>query len=308
MRTSLSAALAVVTLSAVTVSPIQPAAAQTVAGKFDRSFTVSGPAELDVRTNSGSIGVRRGTAGSIHVRGEIRVSSRWRAEVTDAEIRGIEQNPPVTQSGNLVRIDRLEDGDRWRGVSISYEITVPENTTVRASTGSGSILVNGVTQAVTANTGSGSIRVENIGGEVDAHTGSGSIDADGVTGAFRAVTGSGSVTATLRQAEADVSSGSGEIRVTGVRGRVAARTGSGSIAIDGNPTADWVVRSSSGEVTVRLPSDARFELRARTGSGHISSDHPVTVNTTSRRSLEGQVRGGGPRVELSTSSGTISIR
>jgi DUF4097 and DUF4098 domain-containing protein YvlB len=287
----------------------RPASAQWgVAGTFDKSYTVSGSPELDVRTGSGSIVIRRGASGTVQIRGEIRVSNRWFGTTpSDADIKQLEQNPPITQTGNAIRVDRLPDEDKWRGVSISYEISVPETTAARASTGSGSVRANGVA-SLKANTGSGSVNVSDVRGEVDVHTGSGSVDANSVGGAFRADTGSGSIEATLRQSgPVSVETGSGSIRIEGVRGGLEARTGSGSVSLEGDPTADWMVSSSSGGVTVRVPSGAKFDLHARTSSGRITSDHPVTVRATDRRSLEGQVRGGGPRMDLRTSSGSIKI-
>jgi DUF4097 and DUF4098 domain-containing protein YvlB len=237
------------------------------------------------------------------------VGGRWLGGgAYDAEIRELEQRPPITQSGNVVRIDRLDDEPRWRNVSISYEIVAPEGTQVRAGTGSGGVRITGMSR-VRAETGSGSIHLSDVRGDVDAHTGSGGIDAENVSGAFRAETGSGSIEATLRNAgPVEVSTGSGSIRVAGIKGGLNAKTGSGTITLDGDPTADWIVHSSSGGVTVKLPSSAGFDLRAHTSSGRITSDHPVTVHSAERRSLEGQVRGGGPRVELRTSSGSIQIR
>lgn len=300
-------ALALVALATMAVTP---ASAQSrVAGTFDRSYTVSGSPALDVRTNSGSITVRRGGGDTIQVRGEIRVGARWfGGGASDEDVRDIERNPPITQSGSTIRIDRLGNDDRWRGLSITYDIVVPERTDVRASTGSGGVRISGV-RLVRATTGSGSIRLADIGGNVEANTGSGGIDAQNVAGAFSARTGSGSIEATLGQSgPVEVSTGSGGIRLDGVKGGLSARTGSGSVTVAGDPTADWVVTSSSGGVTVRLPSNARFDLRARTGSGRITSDHPVTVYATERRSLEGPVRGGGPKVDLRTSSGSIRIQ
>ena len=62
-------------------------------------------------------------------------------------------------------------------------------------------------------------------------------------------------------------------------------------------------------MAVTLPSDAAFDLRAETNSGSIESDHPITVRgRVSRRRLEGQVRGGGFRLEMMTGSGSIRIR
>jgi DUF4097 and DUF4098 domain-containing protein YvlB len=296
-------------IAAATLLVSTPAAAQLgVSATFDRSYTVGGNPDLDVRTSSGSVTVRRGSGTTIQVHGEIRVANRWFGSTTDADIKQVEQNPPITQTGNAIKIDRLPDEARWRGIAISYDIAVPESTKVQVSTGSGGVKVNGVA-SVRATTGSGSIHVSDIKGEVDAHTGSGGVDAQSVGGAFRGETGSGSIDATLRQSgPVNVETGSGSIRVEGVKGGVTARTGSGSITLEGDPTADWMVNTGSGGVTLRLPSTAKFDLHAHTGSGRITSDHPVTVHATERRSLEGQVRGGGPRLDLKTSSGSIKIQ
>jgi DUF4097 and DUF4098 domain-containing protein YvlB len=81
------------------------------------------------------------------------------------------------------------------------------------------------------------------------------------------------------------------------------------VAVDGEPTGTWDVTAASGNVTVRVPANAAFDLDARSSSGRIDSEHPITlVGDLSRRQLRGQVRGGGPRVDVSTSSGTIRIR
>jgi hypothetical protein len=62
-------------------------------------------------------------------------------------------------------------------------------------------------------------------------------------------------------------------------------------------------------VTLGLPADASFDLDAHAGSGGIESAHPVTVvGSLEKRTMRGKVRGGGPLVEVRTSSGSIRIR
>jgi len=64
--------------------------------------------------------------------------------------------------------------------------------------------------------------------------------------------------------------------------------------------------ASSGSVTVDLPDDDAFDVFARTRSGRIDSTHPVAVvGRIDRRTLEGRVRGGGARIEVSSGSGNI---
>ena len=72
---------------------------------------------------------------------------------------------------------------------------------------------------------------------------------------------------------------------------------------------DWSLEASSGGITVELPPEASFELDARTGSGSIDTERPLTVTgRVSRKSLRGSVGSGGPRLEVETSSGSIVIR
>jgi Putative adhesin len=241
-------------------------------GSFERTFHVGGSVDLDVETHAGAIAVHAGDASSVKIHATLRPNHNSAAADTDQAIRAVESNPPVIQAGNTIRITRIADEELRRKISISYEITMPAAGKLRARTGSGRLSVQGIQGPVDASSGSGSIALESIGGKVDVHTGSGSIRAKSVTGPSVLRTGSGSVT--LDQTTA---------------GAVKASTGSGS-------------------VTIRLPNSGGFDLHARTGSGRVYLDQPNTI-TGDRKNHEfkGQVRGGGPLVEVTTGSGSIRV-
>jgi len=106
-----------------------------------------------------------------------------------------------------------------------------------------------------------------------------------------------------------VSAASGGLTLTGVNGAASVNSASGSITIDGRPSGPWSLHSSSGGVSVIVPPDAAFDLDARSSSGSISSAHPVTMTgEIDKRRMIGKVRGGGPLVKISTSSGSIRIK
>lgn len=301
-------------------------------GSFDRTLKVAGTVDLTVSTGSGSITVRPGDASTVHVSAKIRVNEG--SHVTESEakekVAKIEANPPVEQEGNTIRIGEIRDEDLRRNVSISYEISTPADTHLKASTGSGSETLDGVKGPVEATTGSGSLHISHIGGELHATTGSGSITLDGVQGSVRASTGSGSIRADgiaggltartgsggieLAQSapgDVDVETGSGTISLRGVHGRIRAHAGSGSITAEGAPTGDWNLHTASGTVTVRLPAEAAFNLEASSGSGNIevSPTHELTVSGIigGRHELHGKAHGGGPVISASTSSGSIRV-
>lgn len=320
------ALVAVLALSASATSWARDTAAE---GSFDRTLKVTGAVEMEVATGAGSISLRTGDTSTVQIHAKIRVNTDWRVDRMEAEekVRRLESHPPIVQDGNTIRIGRIDDEELRRNVSISYEIVTPVETRLRSETGSGSQTIEGIRGPLDASTGSGSLKISSIGAAVNASTGSGSIELNGVQGSVHASTGSGhihgcgiagGVTAhtgsggvELEQTAAgndEIETGSGSIEVRGVRGGLRVRTGSGGITAQGEPTAEWRLHTASGTVTLRLPQEAKFDLHAHTSSGHIHTNHPVTLEgTISPREIRGKVRGGGYLVDVSTSSGSVQI-
>jgi DUF4097 and DUF4098 domain-containing protein YvlB len=148
-----------------------------------------------------------------------------------------------------------------------------------------------------------------VRGDVHAKTGSGSIRGMEIGGGFEAETGSGRIQVQQSAPGAvRLKTGSGGIEARGVRGSLEARAGSGEITAEGEPRGGWIVQSGSGSVRLRLAMDAAFDLNAHTSSGSISMNRPVTVQgLINRKEIRGRVHGGGPQVEVRTSSGNIEI-
>jgi len=67
---------------------------------------------------------------------------------------------------------------------------------------------------------------------------------------------------------------SGKIAIESVSGNIEARSSSGDIALRYLEYRGWdaTVRASSGKVAIGLPSDARFALKTKSGSGKIAAD------------------------------------
>jgi hypothetical protein len=134
-----------------------------------------------------------------------------------------------------------------------------------------------------ASTVSGDVRVEDLRADVEAHSVSGDVHVS-TTGSVEA----GSV--------------SGDLELT--MGRLP-RTGS------------LEFRTVSGDVDITLPRNAGAELRASTLSGDIDSDFPLEMSGRDRggrgfhvevgRRARGTIGDGGPRLEVETVSGDISV-
>jgi len=131
------------------------AANASVVGTFDRTLTVTGPVDLEVLTHSGDITVRSGPAGTVAIHAIIQVGSKWLSGSHDREVHELQQNPPIHQNGNSIRIEYAD----VRDISVDYQITVPTETTLRSHTGSGDQTVNGLKGHIELESGSGDLRL-----------------------------------------------------------------------------------------------------------------------------------------------------
>lgn len=277
-------------------------------GHFDRTLSVSGSVNLDVTTGSGDVTVRTGSSNQVVIHGTIHPNNWFFGN--DSAVRQVESNPPIEQSGSSIRIGYNLPGDVQRHISISYEITVPADTALKAHSGSGNVDASGTRLEAQLATGSGDIRARDLGHGLHAQTGSGNIRVENVAAPFNAQTGSGDIEASLTgPGDVDTHTGSGNIRIRGVNGGVHARTGSGDIEADGNIGGPWQLHSGSGSLRLAVGSSKGFNLNAHTSSGSIHSDLPILVQgSVGGKQLTGKVAGGGPEVEAATSSGDIDIR
>lgn len=316
-----------VIVAAVATLPVQ---AQT--GGFDRTLQVSGPSSLDVSSGSGSITVHTGAKDSVHVVAKIRAQNSWADWIdwfgTSAadEIHKLESNPPIEQQGNSIRIGHIEQWWQFHNISIDYDLTVPPQTVLASHTGSGDQSISGLQLTSAATTGSGMITVENIGADVrlrsgsgdlkidsvkslNAETGSGDIRATHVAGEIVASTGSGRIEIEqVAAGNARIGTGSGNVTLRGAKGALRIETGSGEIRVEGEPGADWHIGTASGSIGLKLPSQASFNLDARTISGSLKTDRTLTVEgLTSRNHLQGKVGNGGALLDAHTASGNIEI-
>jgi DUF4097 and DUF4098 domain-containing protein YvlB len=180
----------------------------------------------------------------------------------------------------------------------------------------------------------GEIHVGSAGSTADLKTYGGDIRIGSVGGDFRALTMVGDIQAGPVAGSATAETTGGDIRIDGVKGALEARTGGGDVivpsvggAVDVETAggvvrlgltvkqASIAVRNGGGDVILTLPADFRgeFDLQVSDASPEdtaIRSELPgisVTKRAGSQQA-SGSVNGGGPKVVVKTSSGTIRIR
>jgi DUF4097 and DUF4098 domain-containing protein YvlB len=285
------------------------ALASTPQGSFEKTFSVTGPVDLQVQTHSGDVTIRTGPAGSVSIRGEIFVGDHWLFGNRHADVSDIEQHPPLRQDGNSIHIDYVNSRD----ISVDYEIIVPADTSVRSQSGSGDQTIEGTNGRVELQTGSGDVKLERLTGEIRLQTGSGNVRAHEITGPVHGGAGSGDIELEEKGAgNIDLHTGSGNITVRGIQGAFHADAGSGDITAEGAMSGAWEIHTGSGNVHIHLPKEAAFDADLSTSSGTLSVDAPLTMTVQGRveeprKKVMGKVRGGGPLLSLRTGSGDIRV-
>jgi hypothetical protein len=251
---------------------------------FERTLSASGHVELSINTGSGHIHLKEGSGNQVHV--FARVKSGWGGN--DEKVREIAANPPIEQTGNIIRIGTHHEN--LHNISIDYDIEAPADAYLDAGSGSGDVTDSGVGENAKLNTGSGSIHATGLKGNFTVNTGSGDIYAE--------QSGSGDVRA---------ETGSGSIELKNLKGALKAETGSGDIKVGGDPTSTWHVQTGSGSVEL-WAGNAPLTLDAETGSGNVHTDHEMlTQGSSDKHHVTGKLNGGGPTVHVVSGSGDIRV-
>jgi RNA polymerase sigma factor (sigma-70 family) len=202
----------------------------------------------------------------------------------------------MTQEGDTVRIQEIRKEDvpsSEYSASATAALKVPAGATLELHTKNGAVTINGGTGKIQVQTSNGSITASKAKGAIELRTSNGQIVVKDAAGPI------------------DVKTHNGEIEIQGENGLVKAETLNGSVHFKGSlAKGEHSLRTSNGEITVALPSDASFRLDAETTHGRIknefSTDSAAGKGKTQLRSTVGQ----NPVVDirLRTTNGSITLR
>jgi len=107
--------------------------------------------------------------------------------------------------------------------------------------------------------------------------------------------------------DVDLISGDAVLENGGQNENIKIGTVSGDIYIEQEDASNINVRVTSGDIEINLSEDAQFFLNVKTVSGHIENTFPIKITSSGRRNLEGVVGSGEKQIDVSTTSGDISL-
>lgn len=277
-----------------------------------KTFNVSGPANLEVRTSGGSIKVAGGNGSKAKV--EMYVRKRGRVitqDHDDAKELLEDYEISIKQSGNTIYAvaERENSVSGWfnnDNLSISFIVYVPEETSCRLNTSGGSIDLRSVRGQQDVKTSGGSLHLEEIRGNTEARTSGGSIKIERYAGRLNAHTSGGSIGLSDAQGELRVDTSGGSIDIDNVKGSVEASTSGGGIRADLTTLDKYLrLRTSGGSITAVVPTGLGLDLDLR---GDRVNSRLVNFNGEAEKNrIRGSMNGGGIPVEMHTSGGSINL-
>ncbi len=196
-------------------------------------------------------------------------------------------------------------------IAVQYRITVPKGVLVtRVETSTGKIGVAEVSGDVDAETATGEIQIRKVAGFVRALTSTGTIKVAEVSGDVNAKTATGDIQIHKVAGFVKAVTSYGKIDITGVGGLSGAWTDTGKISVEVPAIRDNLeIRSSTGSITVFFSPEIAGKLEASTSNGQIAyEDLPLTINEISKHKLTGKLGEGGGRINIKTSTGSISLK
>lgn len=307
------------------------AAAAAESDVVKRTFAVGSRGKLVLDADRGSVAVRTGSSDQVLV--EVFRTARSGMRGSAEEL--LEQHKiEMTQTGDEISIKaRLEGAQSWGfgspSLTVRYAIAVPREWDAQLRTAGGSIEVKELDGSLSATTAGGRLDLGRIGGPVTGRSSGGSIHVESGAKTVDVSTSGGSIRIGHCAEQLKASTSGGSIEINDAKGAVEARTSGGSIrlatsgsAVDANTSGgsiqaqlrgrlekDSKLRTSGGSIEVTLGGDVGVGLDAKTSGGRVATELPVTVTGEQRGSaLQGELQGGGPRLELRTSGGGIRIR
>ena len=117
----------------------------------------------------------------------------------------------------------------------------------------------------------------------------------------------------IEQVEGDVQAhtSDGDIVIEGVSGILNAKTSDGNIvaSIVSQPTENCYLKSSDGDIKLRINPGINAEINAQTSDGRIDSQLELAgLKMSKGRHLQGRLNSGGVKVMLKTSDGSVKLQ
>lgn len=207
------------------------------------------------------------------------------------------------QSGNTVRFSLKERPHK--GIHMSWH----------GSESNSSVLVETPANvALDARTDDGQLTVSELHGDLNLRTSDGGQELDNLSGSLRLQTSDGHIRLRDSSGALEARTSDGGMEVAGSYTSLHLHSSDGGIKADlsksGNLSAESLVESSDGGITLTVPKEFAAEFDIKTDDGGVNSNLPLMLDGYSSKSghgIRGKMNGGGALLTIRTSDGGVRL-
>ena len=312
------------------LSPTSSIAKEKFEEKFEKTVALAKDGKVYLSNIAGDIDVKTWDRGEVKI-DALKVSKHSSMDKAK-EYAGLVKIEVTEEGGTLsIKTKYPKNGPKNMSVSVDFNLMIPAGATADINSVSGDLTLANIGGAAKAETVSGDVTLEKIGGALKGKTVSGNVTVMGAAKGAYCKSVSGNVKVDDVVGDAELQTVSGTIEAGSVKGSITAENTSGDVKLIDVTDAkvikaktlsgdvDYVgviysdgsynFKSHSGDVLLTVPSDAAFDLEAKTFSGSIESDFEITLTgKISKKELKGSVNGGGATLEVKTFSGDVHMK
>ncbi len=305
----------------------------------DITVTIGDQEQVTIDATKAVEAESEGEAALIADQMQIKVTSTGRHLTVRPELQRIKSKPAGFWEKILGKSGEPSPG------SVTVTMAVPPDCHITIDNASGDVSLTGLHGRQTVATGSGDVTIKDIIGDIRVTTLSGKIALDNIDGPvwirsdgaditlssmtcdLEIENGSGAVVGRNISGDLVVAQRSGPVRVEQLDGDIRIRSTSGAITVDQQSGAvdianeagdiairtelqsakDYTVETKRGAIDFTMPQSSGGRIHIEAGSGKIDAQVPIALDTFERTKISGIFGAGGPRITLSTVSGSVRL-
>jgi DUF4097 and DUF4098 domain-containing protein YvlB len=265
--------------------------------KYERTVHLSAPLPagslFETQTHNGYITITGADVAECNLTATI---TAWANTEENARKLAEEVEVKLIPSGNKLTA-KIEKPVSVYGehVSVSFDVTVPNQTSADLTTHNGDLKIKNLTGQLNGTTHNGEVTAEKISGAVELKTHNGKISCKEVAGNTQIQTHNGSVIC---------EEASGDIKLQTHNGSAKAFYSAAAL-----PICNVSIVTHNGNVGLTAPPNFSAKVEASTHNGSIDTDLPITVTgNITKNKLTGTIGAGQGELYLETHNGSIKIR
>ena len=267
----------------------------------EKTFQISPGKALELSTSGGNVEISTWDKNEVYVKIYGNERAKQKVEFT---FNNNEERVEVT-----AKTKNSFFGFGNSGIKMKFVVKVPANFNPEVKTSGGNIKLENLTGNPELRTSGGNISIWNISGNIKTNTSGGEIKAEKISGNTNLSTSGGNIEVSEFTGDLDVNTSGGNIHLKGTESKIHAETSGGDIHLDyAGQNRGIDLRTSGGNVDIKLPADFNASALLSTSGGHISCN--FTANRAvkiSSSKFEADINNGGNSLIAKTSGGDIRV-